>query len=268
MEPAEKIVVKNLTKSFNIGSERVLVIDDMSFEVSTGEFFCIVGPSGCGKTTLLRILAGLETKTAGSVSVGYSSDGAPPNAMVFQEHSVFPWMTVEENVEFGLLDRVTSKAGRRQRVAHNVALVGLTEFAKAYPHQLSGGMKQRVSIARALAADPDVLLMDEPFGALDEQTRILLQDELLRIWDHTRKTVVFITHSIEEAVSLGDRVLVMSARPGRVKLVQSVPFERPRGIAELRREPAFGQQVYSIWESLRDEVLRSRDNAEPGSKPS
>ena len=226
-------------------------VEDVSFEVRQSEFFCIVGPSGCGKTTLLRILAGLETKSSGEVAIAYCSNGRPRSAMVFQEQSVFPWMTVEDNIAFGLRSRPMADGKRREIVRYYMDRVGLSSFAGAYPHQLSGGMKQRVSIARAFATDPEVLLMDEPFAALDEQTKLVLQEELLRIWDETRKTVVYITHGIEEAVSLGDRIAVMTARPGRIKEILPVNFSRPRRLAELRREPSFGEQVYRVWTLLR-----------------
>jgi NitT/TauT family transport system ATP-binding protein len=185
------------------------------------------------------------------VAIAYSGNGRPRSAMVFQEQSVFPWMTVEDNIAFGLRSRPMADGKRREIVRYYMDRVGLSAFAGAYPHQLSGGMKQRVSIARAFATDPEVLLMDEPFAALDEQTKLVLQEELLRIWDETRKTVVYITHGIEEAVSLGDRIAVMTARPGRIKEILPVNFSRPRRLAELRREPSFGEQVYRVWTLLR-----------------
>jgi NitT/TauT family transport system ATP-binding protein len=247
-----RISVRGLVKQFEIKGARVNAIDGINFEVADGEFVCLVGPSGCGKTTALRIIAGLETLTAGDVEVRYQFPKQPTNAMVFQDHSIFPWMTVEKNVEFGLLQSDLSSAKRRERIDRYVETVGLSRFRNAYPHQLSGGMKQRVSIARAFAADPEVLLMDEPFGALDEQTRLVLQEELLRIWSGTRKTVVFITHSIEEAVALADRVIVLSAHPGRVKATVPIEIARPRRVVELRRNPAFGEYVYGIWQNLQD----------------
>ncbi|RPH55682.1 MAG: ABC transporter ATP-binding protein, partial [Acidobacteria bacterium] len=228
-----QIVVTNLVKTYPLSKGNVTAVDGVSFEVREGEFFCIVGPSGCGKTTILRILAGLETKSDGDVVVYYRREKALRSAMVFQEQSVFPWMTVEDNIGFGLRSQPMTAAARRDIVAYYLDRVGLTPFAGAYPHQLSGGMKQRVSIARAFATDPGILLMDEPFAALDEQNKLLLQEELLRIWDETRKTVVYITHSIDEAISLGDRVMVMTAHPGRVKRMLPVDFERPRDIPAL-----------------------------------
>ncbi len=254
----DQIVIEGLVKRFALPNGTYTAVDGVTLRVREGEFFCIVGPSGCGKTTLLRILAGLETRSAGLVAVHYRQDTKPRCAMVFQEQSVFPWMTVEDNIAFGLRSQPVPLAVRRDVVRYYLDRVGLTRFAHAYPHQLSGGMKQRVSIARAFATDPEILLMDEPFAALDEQNKLLLQEELLRIWDETRKTVVYITHSIDEAVSLGDRVLVMTAAPGRVKTVVPIDFKRPRDLPELRRDARFGEHVWNIWTVLRDEVERSR----------
>jgi NitT/TauT family transport system ATP-binding protein len=233
-------------------------LDNVSLDIAEGCFFMIVGPSGCGKTTLLRILANLETATSGSVEVSAPAKNRPGNSMVFQGDSLFPWMTVWDNASYGLRLRHVPKAEIREVVGHYLDRTGLTRFAEAYPHQLSGGMRQRVSIARAFANDPDILLMDEPFSALDEQNKLLLQEELLRIWEETRKTVLFITHSVDEAVTLGDRVMVMSAQPGRAKEIVDVPFDRPRSVLELRSRPAYGEFVYSIWGQLRDEVQRAR----------
>ena len=253
-----QIRVEDLVKTYALPGGGITAVDHVSFQVREGEFFCIVGPSGCGKTTILRILAGLETKSAGSVSVSYRQGGRPRSAMVFQDQSVFPWMTVEDNVGFGLRSQPLSPPARRDVVRYYLEQVGLTAFASAYPHQLSGGMKQRVSIARAFATDPEILLMDEPFAALDEQNKLLIQQELLRIWDELRKTVVYITHSIDEAIALGDRVMVMTAHPGRAKLMLPVEFKRPRNIPELRRDARFGELAYEIWGALRDEVVRAR----------
>jgi NitT/TauT family transport system ATP-binding protein len=185
--------------------------------------------------------------------------------MVFQGDSIFPWMTVWDNAAYGLKMRGVPAAEIRDVVGTWLAKTSLTRFADRYPYQLSGGMKQRVSIARAFANDPDVLLMDEPFSALDEQNRTLLQEELLRIWDEQKKTVVFITHSVDEAVTLGDRILVMTAHPGRTKALIDVPFARPRGVLELRKRPEYGELVYSIWGHLREEVQRAKaQEAEAG----
>jgi NitT/TauT family transport system ATP-binding protein len=235
-------------------SGMVLAVEDVSFDVADGEFVCLVGPSGCGKTTLLRILAGLETATSGTVRVA----AAGPPGMVFQEASIFPWLSVEDNIAYPLAIGGVPAARRRARVDELLALTNLTEFRRALPHQLSGGMKQRTAVARALVDDRRVLLMDEPFGALDEQTRVVLQQELLRIWGATGKSVVFITHSVDEALTLADRVLVMSHRPGRITAEVAVPFERPRDVFELRRDPRHGEITYQLWSLLgtRDEIAR------------
>ncbi|MBT2535468.1 ABC transporter ATP-binding protein [Arthrobacter sp. ISL-69] len=252
---ATGITVTNLTKTFNTDGGLVTAVDNVSLHVPEGSFFTIVGPSGCGKTTILRMLAGLETPTSGTINVSTGSDKPVTNSMVFQGDSLFPWMNVWENAAYGLKMRNAAKATIREQVGHYLNKTGLTKFAKAYPHQLSGGMRQRVSIARAFANDPDVFYMDEPFSALDEQNKTILQEELLRTWEESRKTVVFITHSVDEAVILGDEVMIMTARPGRVKKVIEVPFERPRSVLELRRQPEYGEIVYDIWASLKDEVV-------------
>jgi len=253
-----KIRLQNLSKSFQTAGGTVVALDDISLDIPTGSFFMIVGPSGCGKTTLLRILAGLEAPTSGAIEISAPAANRPGNSMIFQGDSLFPWMTVFENAAYGLSMRKRPKAEIAETVGHYLSRTGLTQFANAYPHQLSGGMRQRVSIARAFANDPDILLMDEPFSALDEQNKLLLQEELLRIWEETRKTVLFITHSVDEAVTLGDRIMIMTAQPGRTKQIVDVPFERPRDVLELRSRPAYGELVYSIWGQLRDEVQRAR----------
>jgi len=256
-EPVRPAIrIENLQKSFG----KLVAIDNVSVDIAPGEFFMIVGPSGCGKTTLLRILAGLDTATAGKIEIETPADkDQPENSLVFQGDSIFPWMTVWNNAAYGLRMRNAPAAVIRERVGHYLDATGLTRFADYYPHQLSGGMKQRVSIARAFANDPEILLMDEPFSALDAQNKLLLQEELLRIWDEQKKTVVFITHSVDEAVYLGDRIMVMTAQPGRVKSFVDVPLPRPRNIIELQGAPAFGELVHRIWSSLRDEVQRARD---------
>jgi len=256
--PPAKIVVRELRKEFRTRNDTLVAIDHISLEIDQGAFFMIVGPSGCGKTTLLRILAGLDTSTSGEVRIAQENPSKPGNSMVFQGDSIFPWMTVWDNAAYGLRMRNCPQGEIDEVVGHYLDRTGLTRFASAYPHQLSGGMKQRVSIARAFANDPEILLMDEPFSALDEQNRTLLQEELLRIWDETKKTVVFITHSVDEAVTLGDRIMVMTAQPGREKALIDVPFERPRLVLELRARPEYGELVYSIWSQLRDEVQQAR----------
>ncbi|MEP6656769.1 MAG: ABC transporter ATP-binding protein [Betaproteobacteria bacterium] len=253
-----KIRIRDLEKSFDSPAGRVVALADISLDIPTGCFFMIVGPSGCGKTTLLRILANLDTPTRGTVEIGAPAAGQPGNSMIFQGDSLFPWMSVWDNAAYGLAMRKRPKAEIDEVVGHYLARIGMTRFAKAYPHQLSGGMRQRVSIARAFANDPDILLMDEPFSALDEQNKVMLQEELLRIWEETRKTVLFITHSVDEAATLGDRIMIMTAHPGRAKRIVEVPFDRPRHVLELRAQPAYGELVYSIWGELREEVQRAR----------
>lgn len=257
-ESSVKIRMRNLSKSFDGAHGVVTALDDVTLDIPAGCFFMIVGPSGCGKTTLLRILAGLESPTSGSFEIAAPAEGRPANSMVFQGDSLFPWMTVFENAAYGLSMRQKPRGEIADVVGHYLSRTGLTRFAQAYPHQLSGGMRQRVSIARAFANDPDILLMDEPFSALDEQNKLLLQDELLRIWEETRKTVVFITHSVDEAVTLGDRIMIMTAQPGEIKQMVDVPFARPREVLALRALPEYGELVYSIWGQLREEVQRAR----------
>ncbi len=249
-----KIRIRNLHKHF--GGLRA--IEDVSIDIAEGTFFIIVGPSGCGKTTLLRILGGLEQVTSGTVEIADPGRGRPQFSMVFQGDSIFPWMTVWDNAAYGLRMRHAGKDETESAVRHWLDLTGLSRFADLYPHQLSGGMRQRVSIARAFANDPDILLMDEPFSALDEQNKTILQQELLRIWEAQKKTVVFITHSVDEAVTLGDKIMVMTASPGRTKTMLDVPLERPRHVLELRHDPRYGEIVYGIWEQLKDEVERAR----------
>jgi NitT/TauT family transport system ATP-binding protein len=253
-----KIRIRDLSKVFPTKAGPFVALDTINLDIPRGCFFMIVGPSGCGKTTLLRILAGLEDHTTGSMEISAPAANRPGNSMVFQGDSLFPWMTVWDNAAYGLVMRGRPKAEVKEVVSHYLARTGLSRFHDSYPHQLSGGMRQRVSIARAFANDPDILLMDEPFSALDEQNKVLLQEELLRIWEETRKTVMFITHSVDEAVTLGDRIMIMTAHPGRAKVMVDVPFERPRRVLELRARPEYGELVYNIWGHLRDEVQRAR----------
>jgi NitT/TauT family transport system ATP-binding protein len=257
-ENAPAIRLRELLKRFG----DFVAVDRVSLEIPVGQFFVIVGPSGCGKTTLLRMLAGLEFPSDGAIEVRAADRGRPVNSMVFQGDSIFPWMNVWDNAAYGLRMRGVPKAEIKDVVGHYLDRTGLTRFAKSYPHQLSGGMRQRVSIARAFANDPEILLMDEPFSALDAQNKLLLQEELLRIWEEHKKTVVFITHSVDEAVILGDRIMVMTAQPGRIKTFVNVPLARPRDIMELQRTPEFGELVHAIWTSLRDEVNRAKRQAE------
>ncbi len=251
-----KVLVTDVSVTFGGPGQPVRALDRISLEVAAGEFLCIVGPSGSGKSTLLRILAGLLRQDTGQVTIAAERPGMPLTAMVFQEHALLPWRTVLDNVTFGLENRGVGTAEREKRAREMLELVGLSQFARRYPHQLSGGMKQRVGIARALAMDPEVLLMDEPLAALDAQTRTLMQEELLRIWAALGKTVVYVTHSLEEALLLGDRIVLLTARPGRVSQIFPVDLGRPRGL-EVRATQAYGVLLEKIWSQLREEVLRA-----------
>jgi NitT/TauT family transport system ATP-binding protein len=263
---AVKIRFEQVRKEFAIRGEsggptrRFTALDDITLDVLSGEFLALVGPSGCGKSTLLDLSGGLEAPTSGRILLDGRSIVGPARdrGIVFQQYALFPWRTAAQNIEFGLdIAGLKSKA-RREKALHYLDLVGLSAFADRYPHELSGGMKQRVAIARSLAYDPEVLLMDEPFAALDAQTRETLQGELLRIWRRTGKTIVFITHGIDEAVVLGQRVAVMTSRPGRIKQIIEVP-EVLRGETEdVRSLPAFGSVRHEVWTLLRDEVLKAQ----------
>lgn len=222
--------MKNIYKEYPKDDEILQVLDDISFDVKEGELVCILGPSGCGKTTLLRIIAGLVDKTSGSITVdGEDVTGPGPNrGMVFQDFALFPWRTVQKNVEFGLEIKKIPPEERAEIATKYIHLVGLDGFEKSHPSELSGGMKQRVGIARALANNPHILLMDEPFGALDSQTRNQMQTELLRIQDETKKTIIFITHSVDESVFLADRIFILSARPGHIVKEYKIDLPRPR----------------------------------------
>ncbi len=234
-----KVLFRNI--GMNFGSVRVL--DDINLSVTAGEFVCILGPSGCGKSTLLNIAGGFVTPLEGEVSIdGEKVSGPDPRRIfVFQERGVFPWLTVEENIGFGLFRQ--GEKEKRERIAHYVQLVGLKGFEKSYPRELSGGMKQRLEVARALAVNPDVLYLDEPFGALDSITRLQMRRELLRIWQAERKTILFVTHDIEESVQLADRVVVLSARPGRVRRIVNIDIPHPRDLSDPR------------YIALRDEIF-------------
>jgi NitT/TauT family transport system ATP-binding protein len=249
-----RIQVRELERRFDDGHRVVHALGPLDLDVAEGEFVCIVGPSGCGKSTLLRVLAGLVNPSAGEVHIAHEDRQRALVGMVFQDHGVYPWKTVAANVRFGLdVQRTLSRAEKRERVATYLDKLGLSDFAEAYPSTLSGGMRQRVSIARALAVAPEVLLMDEPFASLDAQLRTLLQDELVDLWESDRRTVVFITHDIDEATFLGDRVLVMSARPGRLVAEYRVPFPRPRDHG-LRGTAEFAALRQQIWNEIRSEV--------------
>lgn len=223
-----QLTLRNVTRTFDAENGSREALENINLEVKPREFLCIVGPSGCGKTTLLRMIAGLDYPTSGEIILdGTPVEGpSPDRGMVFQEFSLFPWRTVLKNVEFGL--RIQGKRDVKRTAERYIELVGLRGFEHSFPFQLSGGMKQRVAIARALATEPAILLMDEPFGSVDAQTRNVLQEELLEIWKRTKKTILFVTHSVDEAVYLADRVVVMSSRPGRILGVLPVDIERPR----------------------------------------
>lgn len=253
-----QIEVRGVGKIYAARRGPFVALQDVSFLVAPGEFCAIIGPSGCGKTTLLHILAGLIVPTAGTVEIPRREPGRLVAALIFQGVSTLPWFTVQQNVEYGLQQMGVPPAERSMRAAEQLHRVGLKGFPDAYPHQLSEGMRQRVSIARALATDPDILLMDEPFANLDEQNRLLLQDELLRLWHENRKTVVFVTHSLDEAIRLADRVLVMSAAPGRIKSEVPVRLPRPREFRVVRQDPEYGALSARLWEDLREEVLKGR----------
>jgi NitT/TauT family transport system ATP-binding protein len=265
---AVKIRFEQVRKEFAIRGENggpsrsFTALDDITLDVKSGEFLALVGPSGCGKSTLLDLLGGLEAPTSGRILLdGRPIEGpARDRGIVFQQYALFPWRTAVQNVEFGLdIAGLKSKA-RREKALHYLDLVGLSAFANRYPHELSGGMKQRVAIARSLAYDPEVLMMDEPFAALDAQTRETLQGELLRIWRRTGKTIVFITHGIDEAVVLGQRVAIMTSRPGRIKQIIEVPEVLRSETEDVRSLPAFGAVRHEVWTLLRDEVLKAQQS--------
>jgi len=251
-----KVGLNEICLSYRTQSgERLLALDHINLQVRTGEFVCIVGPSGCGKSTLLMLIAGLHQQTSGQILI----DGKPvqepgtDRIMIFQEHGLFPWLTVGQNVEFGMKMKGIAKAEREEKTRYYLRLVHLAKFKDSYIHQLSGGMRQRVAIARALATEPDVLLMDEPFAALDAQTRDLLHDELERIWNETGRTIIFVTHNVREAIRLGDRVVLMTFRPGRVKSEFPVELPRPRHL----EDPAVACAAGEILVQLREEINRS-----------
>jgi NitT/TauT family transport system ATP-binding protein len=255
MAHGTKIVVDHASKLFLEGT--VVAFRNVELNVSSNEVLCIVGPSGCGKTTLLRCIGGLLAPSSGQVLIDGQivNSPRPGVAIVFQHFGLLPWKTVVDNVAFGL--KIDGVSGRHlaERVEHYIRLVGLAGFENHYPYQLSGGMQQRVGLARALATHPEILLMDEPFASVDAQTREVLQEELLHLHERERKTMVFITHSIDEALVLGDRVAVMATRPGRVKEVLTVNFARPRDPAAVRAEPRYTEMRNHIWEELRPTVL-------------
>jgi NitT/TauT family transport system ATP-binding protein len=264
MSPARPIlVVEDIVKRFETPDGALTAIDRVSFTVAPGEFFSVIGPSGCGKSTLFNVIGGLLDGYQGRVAVADETVRGPHAAigMVFQEESTFPWRTVVENVAFPLEIAGVAKAERVERARHFVNLVGLAGFERRYPAELSGGMRQRVSMARTLASEPKIMLMDEPFAALDEQTRLLLGDKVLQIQQELKQTTLLITHNITEAVQLSDRILVMTYRPGRVKRVVSIDLPRPR-TSEIVSSDAFGHYVAQIWSDLREEATRGMQDAE------
>jgi NitT/TauT family transport system ATP-binding protein len=252
-----RIVCQNLSKTYQSHIGSVCALQDVTFATEDSEFVCIVGPSGCGKTTLLKIIAGLQEPSSGNIIFDPAvNHRRPSNAMVFQEDSLFPWMTVLDNVAFGLGSEGMAKRKRRQRARTFIEKVGLHAFANSYPHELSMGMRQRVGIARAFVARPHTLLMDEPFGSVDAQTRWILQEELLNIWSEHHNLVIFVTHDIEEAVLLGDRVLVMTGRPAVIREEITIPFERPRKLSSME-QPQIREIKWHIWNLLEDQARKS-----------
>jgi len=254
-----KIEVRGLTKSFlAIKGETVDAINGLNFEVGENEFVSIVGPSGCGKSTLLYIIAGFIPPTEGEVLINNTPvrGPGPDRGIVFQEYALFPWKTVQDNIKYGLEEKGVSRDELERTVQKYLRLMGLEGFQHKYPKELSGGMKQRVALARTLAYDPDVLLMDEPFGALDAQTRELQQDELLSIWRERKKTVLFVTHSVDEAVYLSETVLIMTTRPGRIKSVVTIDLDRSRNREEIMTSPEFSKLKNRVWLEVREEVLK------------
>jgi len=262
-----KLEIRGLTKRYDVERERrrVVALSDVFLTVADGEFMAIVGPSGCGKTTLLNIVAGLMRHDGGDVIIDGRTVTAPgvDRAVVFQQASLLPWRTVAGNVRYGMeLQKRVDASVMRSRTEHFITLVGLSGFERHFPSELSGGMQQRVNLARALAADPVVLLMDEPFAALDAQNRVILQAELVRLWEQTGKTVIYVTHSIEEALLMGDRTVIMTAQPGRIKKIIDVPFPHPRDLIQLSASPEFGALKLDIWRVLEEEVTRARAEIE------
>jgi NitT/TauT family transport system ATP-binding protein len=254
--PIPKVKLNGISLSYRTnGGSRLLALDDINLKVSPGEFLCIVGPSGCGKSTLLHLIAGLQEPTSGEVLVDEKTIQGPgtDRILIFQELGLFPWLTVAQNVEFGMKMKLISKAQRQEKVFEYLRLVHLSQFKDSYTHQLSGGMRQRVALARALASEPDVLLMDEPFAALDAQTRDLLHDELERIWAETGRTIIFVTHNVREAVRLGDRVTLLTFRPGRVKREYVIDLPRPRHLEDVQ----VARTAREVLDDLREEINKS-----------
>jgi NitT/TauT family transport system ATP-binding protein/sulfonate transport system ATP-binding protein len=250
--PAPILDIDNVSKVYNLNGHPINALKDVNLQIKKGEFICLIGASGCGKSTLLRIMGGFETVSTGTAKMYHTAITEPSSerGMVFQDYGLFPWLTVRQNIGFGPKQQGLPEAKLKELTDHYLNMVGLTKFANHFPSQLSGGMKQRVSIARVLANDCEVLLMDEPFGALDALTREVLQKELLDIWEKTKLTVIFVTHAVEEAVLLADRVVVMTAGPGRVERDYRIPLERPRCITS----PEFNQVRQELTEMLSSHV--------------
>lgn len=259
MDRPDKIVIDNLTKKYEGRSGETVALNGVSLTIKENEFVCVVGPSGCGKSTMLNVIAGLEQPTAGKVcmdGVEITAPG-PERGVIFQQYALFPWLTVQKNVEYGLKIQKVPKERRRQIADKYIDMVELTDFKNAYPKELSGGMKQRVAIARGYAINPKMLLMDEPFGALDAQTRTQLQEALLHTWQEEQKTCFFITHDVEEAVLLAQRIVIMSARPGRIKEIVEVGIPYPRN-QKTKLTPEFNDIKNYIWDKVYEEYLSQR----------
>jgi len=255
-----RISIRNLSKTFAQGPREVPAVSGVSCDIHDKEFVAIVGPSGCGKSTILNMIGGLFLSTSGEILVdGQRVGSAPPSGVgyVFQKDTVFPWRTVERNIALGLEYRGVPAAARAARVREAIALAGLDGFEDAFPATLSGGMRQRVALMRSLVVDPEILLMDEPFGALDTHTKLGLHAELLSLWEAKHQTVVFVTHDLSEAITLADRIVVMTRRPGRIKLVYDVKLTRPRDVIKVRESPEYQREYGEIWHALGEE-LRER----------
>ena len=246
------IVCENVSKSFASGEKFVSAVENISLKVEDGEFVCIIGPSGCGKSTLLNMVAGFDTPTSGEISLNGKivTGPGPERGMVFQDYGLFPWLNVRDNIEFGLKESGMKKSARQDRGQLWIEMIGLKDFSKSFPSTLSGGMRQRVGMARALAMDPAVLLLDEPFSALDYLTRLLWQREMENIWLKTKKTILFVTHSVEEAVMLGDRIVTMTSRPSKIKEIFAVNLARPRDPTNME----FNDLKRRVLESVISEV--------------
>lgn len=256
-----QLIVEDVSKVFRSKHNEVTALSNTSFAVAANQFITILGPSGCGKSTILKVIAGLEEPSSGKVLLDGREINGPgkDRGMVFQSYTLFPWLTVQQNIEFGL-DVAGRPAGERRDVAgHYLEKIGLAGFERAFPNQLSGGMKQRVAIARALANDPQVLLMDEPFGALDAQTRTVMQELLVNVWEETHKTILFVTHDVDEAIFLGDTIYVMTARPGRIKAEIAVPLARPRNY-EVKTSEIFTSIKKEVLELIREESWKAANS--------